>query len=269
MIKIYVHNFFTVGLLKKLTHNSEGLEISHSMDITEVKCHFKSVDFHFVFDPKINFNTDGYHFIDYYGVESDFTRYKEHLEFTDEDNLDQSKVYKRLFNKIKDEKNWIILVIRTEKLLTKVDLPDLDFASKDEFYLSKLKNHYILNDGFFLENISHGNYDNFYSVFTNTVFQWNEYCGINWYYDFGKIHSKLNFDYDIGYSVRRIKRNRKKLLQNLSRLNNPKIFLSVTDYGGSELTNLEKYHKELNFENIHFNSTTGNTDFLTFHMFPI
>ena len=268
MIKIYVHNFFTVGLLKKLTHNSEGLEISRSMDITEVKCHFKSVDFHFVFDPKINFNTDGYHFIDYYSIESDFTKYKEYLEFTDEDNLDQSKVYKRLFNKIKDEKNWIILVIRTEKLLTKVDLPDLDFASKDEFYLSKMKNHYILNDGFFLGNTSNENYDNFYSVFTNTVFQWNEYCGINWYYDFGKIYSKLNFDYDIGYSVRRIKRNRKKLLQNLSELNNPKIFLSVTDYGGSELTNLEKYHKELNFENIHFNSITGNTDFFDISYVP-
>ena len=89
MIKIYVHNFFTVGLLKKLTHNTEGLEISHSMDITEVKCSFKSVQFHFVFDPKINFNTDGYHFIDYYAVESDFTKYKEYLEFTDEDYLDQ------------------------------------------------------------------------------------------------------------------------------------------------------------------------------------
>jgi hypothetical protein len=160
------------------------------------------------------------------------------------------------------------LVIRTEKLLTKVDFPDLDFASKDEYYLGKMKNHYIINDGFFLENMSHGNYDNFYSVFTNTIFQWNEYCGINWYYDFGKIYSKLNFDYDIGYSVRRIKRNRKKLLQNLSHLNNPKIFLSVTDFGGSELTNLDKYQGELNFENIHFNSTTGDTDFFDISYIP-
>ena len=42
----------------------------------------------------------------------------------------------------------------------------------------------------------------------------------------------------------------------------------MTDYGGSELTNLEKYHKELNFENIHFNSTTGNTDFFDISYVP-
>lgn len=261
MIKIYIHNLFSDGLLKKLTHNSSISKIDRKDDETNVYFNYSLFQFHFIFNPKINYNEDGMHLIDYYSIESNLGAYRNYLNFTDEDCIDESIIYKKIYEKIKDEKNWIVLVIRTEKLLTKIDMPELDFSTKDEYYLSKLSNHFIINDGFFLDDSIINKYKNFYFTFTNTVFQWNDYCGIYWYYDFGNIYKTINPKYDLAYCVRRIKGNRKELLKNLCMLNNDKLFLSITDYGGNDVTNINKHYDELKNFSIHFNSMKGNSDF--------
>ena len=268
MIKIYVHNFFSIGLLKKLTHNCYNLKIENLDNSTTVFCSFKNINFEFVFNPEINFNNDGFHLIEYYDISLDPMRYKNYLGFTYEDHEDESKIYRRIYEKIKNEKNWIIFVIRTEKLLTKIDLPELDFATKDEYYLMKLNNHFVVNDGVFINKTFENYYSNFYSVFTSTLFHWNEYCGMYWFNDFSKIYNSLKFEYDLAYCVKRIKKNRKEILKHLSKLNNPKIFLSITDYGGRDLTNIDEHFEDLNLPNIHFNSMYGNSDFSNVSYLP-
>lgn len=261
MIKIYVHNIFSEGLLKKLTHNSNNLKIESYENSTYVFCTYKNENFNFIFNPIISYNEDGMHLIDYWSVEKDATLYKNYLNFSNDDLKNQDTVYKKIYEKIENKSKWIFLVIRTEKMLSKIDLPELNFPTKDEFYLSKMENNFIINDGYFLDKSFQNLYPNFYYVFTNTVFQWNHYCGIHWYYDFGQIYSNLKFDYDLSYSVRKIKGNRKNILKELSSLKNNKIYLSVTDYGGNELTRLDKHYEDLKNLNIHFNLLNSQTDF--------
>jgi hypothetical protein len=81
--------------------------------------------------------------------------------------------------------------------------------------------------------------------------------GIRWYYEFNQIYNNLNFEYNIGYSVRKLKEHRRKLLIELSKLKINKLFLTKSDtaqYG--------EYFKELPLlTNITTNSTIGKEDF--------
>ena len=74
---------------------------------------------------------------------------------------------------------------------------------------------------------------------TNSIFQWNKNLNIRWWYEFKQVYDKLNFDYDLMYSVRNHKSNRVSILNELKNLNNNKIYLQTCD-----ALNHNKYYKK-------------------------
>ena len=98
-------------------------------------------------------------------------------------------------------------------------------------------------------------------AFSNTMWQWNELIGIRWYYEFKTIFEKLNFDYDLMYSVRNHKTHRFEILKGLSKLNNDKLLLQRTNSMPGSLL-YDEFATELDsYSNIKLNSIYGKTDF--------
>ena len=283
-MKVYVHNFFTEELFIILAHNSTNrvynVYKSHNKNqkIGSVFCDYKGTSFDFVFNPELNDNTDGIHLIDFFSIVKNHYIYKDfnnlEFKFSDDgknpDYNNYNKIINRIIELIHKKKDWIVIYFRTEKILSKVDVPKLELntevfekfllntSGSDEF-LYKLKNHKIVSDNVFLNDITESHYPNFFYTFTNSFYNWNDLLQIRWYYEFKDLFQNLNKPYNIGFSIRKIRKNRKKILELLKKQNNEKIFLSFTDYYEKNI--VDKNVDTFLNDGINYNSTKGKNDF--------
>jgi len=233
-MKIYVHNFFNELLFITLAHNSTNrvYNIDTAKKIGTVLCEYNGNLFEFIFNPKLNDNTDGIHIIDYFSIHRNCYTYENfnHIKEISYDKMHDTKIIKRIVDLISDKKDWVFIYLRNEKVLAKSDIPNLETVVEVEELLQKLKNHIIISDNVFLNDEIHSErYPNFFHAFTNTIHNWNDLIGIRWFYEFKDLFKNLNKPYDIGFSVRRLKQNRIEILKLLKKQNNKKIFLSFTD----------------------------------------
>lgn len=264
-MKIYVHNFYSDLLFTKLAHNTINRVFNIDSKTGSVTCRYNNLDFEFVFEPKLNDNGDGIHIIDFYAI----LKYEKSKDFLDLNNLnckrDDVCILNRIIELLKGKKNWVILFFRTEKILSKIDVPDFLDSELDNIF-EQLKDHIIVNDNFFLNKSIESLYPNFFYTFTNSFFQWNEMAGIRWFYEFKDIFKNLQKPYDIGFSVRTQKFNRKHILTNLSKEKDYNIFLSYSDFNRSP-----PFYKNFDeFKNlgIYFNSRNGSNDFENIESIP-
>jgi hypothetical protein len=265
-IKIYIHHKYNISLFYKLFHNSEEIEINNDNDITNIFCSYKKKKLNLIFDKTINDNEDGYHLVDW------FTSYyeiqKETPELLHSKNVisHDSVIFNSLFDILKTRKNWIVSVLRTEKIYA-FDYESDDYYDRNhqEILNHISKNHKIVTDNFYLIDVSKK--IKFNHVITNTLYQWNENIAIRWFYEFGKLYENLKFDYDLCFSVRNIKGNRIYIIEELEKFNNKKILLQITDSRYLEDTEATKpgrsyINKKFNSETtINLNSMIGEHHF--------
>jgi hypothetical protein len=177
------------------------------------------------------------------------------------DDIEDNPIIQRFAELIGDKKDWIITIFRTERILAKYDMIDTIYIDEIEDSLKLLKSHKIVSDNLFMKDDIRYQFPNMYFAFTNTIWQWNEIIGIRWYYEYKKIFEKLNFDYDLMYSVRNHKKYRCDILKGLSELNNEKLLLQRTDSARASKW-YNTYESELeDVPNVKLNSIYGNTDF--------
>lgn len=276
-MKIYVHNYFNTPFFITLAHNSTNriFNLDETGKIGKVSCEYKGVGFEFVFDPNLNDNTDGYHLIDFFSIlrnHTDYENFKD-IKLEQEGNDADIQIIERIIELLDGKKNWIFFYLRTEKILSKIDIPDLKLTTDVTKYsylqkmvviddlLNKLNNHNIISDNVFLNEVLESKYSNYYHTFTNSIYNWNYLTSIRWFYEFKDVFENLNKPYDIGFAVRRLKGNRRELLKNLKKLQNDRIFLSFTDYCLSNRETFDKYSNQFVEYGIHFNSKNGVNDF--------
>ncbi len=225
MIKFYIHHSYTQTLDYKITHNlSEAVREENS-----VKGKYEGHDFHFIFNPELNDAEDGYHLIDWYASKRE-GRLEEFWDYSvSEHENDSISFIKYCQHVLQNRKGWIITFFRTEKLLItqeSYDYPDLNIIENE---LDLLKSHHIITDNYFInQNIAY-KYPHFHFAFTNTIFQWNESWAIRWYVEVGEIHKRLNFDWNLVYSVRNHKWNRVQNLIELNKLGMKGLLLQRSD----------------------------------------
>jgi hypothetical protein len=276
--KIYIHHYFTDILFLKLAHNSTNRIYNIEDKVGNVTFEYSNNAFEFVFDPVLNDNEDGIHLMDFFASV---------LEIRDGNNptlqnvsfniLNKSKekygefiysedvpVLEKLNELISEKKNWIFTFLRTEKIFTVHEKQQVYGEYRIEDYMKPLEKQKIITDNLFLNDNVKNLYPNFYFAFTNTVFQWNEIIGIRWYYEFKKVFDKLTFDYDLCFSVRNHKYYRTDLLNDLSRLDNPRILLQRTD----SLINDEYDRANELVPHIKLNSSIGESDFSNLTTIP-
>lgn len=264
-MKIYVHNFYSDLLFIKLAHNTTDRIFNIQSDIGNVICKYKNIDYEFIFNPELNDNQDGIHMIDYYSI----LKYATSKDFIGvirgNGERDDLNILGRIAELLKDKKKWIILFFRTEKILAKIDVPDFLDLQMDNIF-QQLKEHIIISDNVFLNENIKTLYSNFLYTFTNSFFQWNEMIGIRWFYEFKDVFKNLEKPYDVGFSVRTQKFNRKSILEILSKEKNNKIFLSYSDFNKTPpfYKNFDDFKKL----GIFFNSKNGNNDFENIESIP-
>jgi len=269
--KIYVHHYYTKSLFYKLAHNTTDRKFNIKNEIGDIKCTYKNLELEFIFNPVLNDNEDGYHLIDFLTILSQLNkdnkfnsiecfntqkgetahRGKWGAEF----GVNDVPIMKWIADTIETKKNWLVCLFRTEKSFIQYDgilyrpIQDL------EFQIHRLQNHKLISDNCFINEIIEEKYKNHYFALTNTIHEWNDLLSIRWYYEFKNIFEKLNQPYDLCFSMRYHKRNRTAIINGLSNLNNPKIYLSRVDNCiNSEYT---IYGKSITNNNINFNITNG------------
>lgn len=261
-MKIYVHHYFSKALFYKLAHNTSNriFDIDNDTNIGSVYCTYSNCEFEFYFNPEINDNTDGLHLLDFFAAlfQKNIDSNYKNLKIEDAEDL---PIIIRWVELISNKKDWIITLFRTERILTKYDLGDNMYIDEIESNLKLLPNHKIVSDNLFINDSIRYQFPNIYFAFSNTLWQWNEIIGIRWYYEYKQIFEKLNFDYDLMYSVRNHKKYRCDVLKKLSELNHTNLLLQRTNSAPvSKLYNT--YESELaELDNINFNSIQGDTDF--------
>lgn len=261
--KIYVHHYFSKTLFYKLAHNTNNKELNISDDnIGSAYFVYKNCKIEFVFNPELNDNTDGLHLIDFFSVL--FQRYDDaNYKGLDVGDSEDVPILSRIHSLIKDKNGWIITLFRTERILADYDkmVNKYDYINSLQSILSELSNHIIISDNLFLNDSMKFKYPNIHYAFTNTIWQWNELIGIRWYYEFGSIFKKLNFDYDLMYSVRNHKDHRFYIMKGLSEMNNCKILIQRTDSMPGSL-GWDLFNDKLtNMDNVKLNSIYGESDF--------
>lgn len=262
-MKIYVHHYFSKKLFYKLAHNTTDRIYDLVERIGVIKCKYNNTNIELVFDPIWNDNKDGYHLIDFFTVllnrHNNTNEYDEYRDMIYENEIEDYPIVKKFSELLKDKTDWLITIFRTEKLLATKDIKWCTPICDLEEYVLKLKNHKIITDNFLFYPDSE--YSNLHFAFTNTIHQWNEIIGIRWYYEYGKIYEKLNFEYDMCYSVRNYKTHRVNILKGLSDLNDNRILLiRSNDLSHTDL--YKKYSNDLeSYYNIQLNDLIGNNDF--------
>lgn len=260
-IKIYIHHYFTnISSFLKFFHNTKEREFFiNELDNTGVvKCKYKNINFEFVFDPILNNNNDGYHVLDYFTTYFQFESDEKFLDIDFNNQVEDVAIFDKFNNLLKKRKNFIITVWRTEKLFnTSTDTN----IKKLENILLNLNEHKILTDNYFLTDNINKNYKHIFYTFTNSIFEWKNIISIDYSLKFKDIFSHLNFDYDLGYSVRAHRKYRVELLNKLSDFNHPRIFLSRTNSIPSESLNNPFYNKVNKHKNINENLIEGKFDF--------
>jgi hypothetical protein len=271
-MKIYVHHYYTKSLFYKLAHNTTNRIINIKNEIGDVKCNYKNLKLQFIFNPELNDNEDGFHLLDFLTILSqlnkdnklnliecfnkkkgeDAHRGKWGAEF----GVNDVPIMKWIADTLENKKDWLICLFRTEKSFVKYDGINYFPIQELETQLIRLKKHKLITDNFFTNDIIEQNYPNHYFALTNTIHEWNDLLSIRWFYEFKNIFEKLKQPYDLCFSMRYHKRNRTHILNGLSDLNNPKIYLSRVDNCINNEYSI--YSKEIKNNNINFNITNGN-----------
>lgn len=272
-MKIYVHNFFNELLFTTIAHNSINrvYKINNIDDVKKIGtviCEYNGESFEFIFNPELNNNEDGIHLIDYFSIHRNYYVYDNFKDLKPEvnDKRYDIKIIKRITELTSDKKDWVFLYLRTEKILAKTDVPHLEIIVSLEEILQELKNYKIISDNVFLNDEVESRYPNFFHAFTNTIYNWNDLIGVRWFYEFKNLFQNLNKPYDIGFSVRRLKKNRIEILKLLKQQNNEKIFLSFTDCTvgqkiEQQLEIFDEHLPEFLDMDLRYNSKIGENDF--------
>ena len=255
-MKIYVHHYFSNSLFYKLAHNTTNREYTIDNKIGIVSCDYNDTKFEFIFNPTLSDETDGYHLIDFFTALRNKYDYDDYRDIDINSGVEDLPFFKRFVELLQNRKGWVLTLFRTEKLFGLKEASKSTDICEIENVLLQLKSHKIITDNVFLFELP--NYSNVHTAFTNTIFQWNELIGIRWYYEFNQIYKKLNFDYDLMYSVRNHKPHRIDVLNRLHNFNNPKILLQRTNHIERK-TNTTPYESEM--KHIKLSSIQGNNDF--------
>lgn len=262
MHKIYIHHRYTDTLFLKLAHNTTNREIVAVEDVTTVRFQYGDTQFEFVFDKRVNNNSDGWHLIDYFAAL--YQKEEDPKFYWESDDDDQTiPVLEKMNEVLRGKKGWIITCFRTEKLFSKYDVTADDKKSiKVEDEIEKMNQNFVITDNYFLNPLIENKYPYAFFTLSNTIFQWNEMMSIRWYYEFRQIFKNLNFEYDLMYSIRSHKWNRINILYELKKLENPKILLQRTNSH-----NMKKEYQKYQFfsselvRNIPLNNIYGEKDF--------
>lgn len=263
-MKIYIHHFYCEKLFYKIFHNSTDRIFQIDNERGVVFCKYGKTDLEIVFDPTLNDNTDGIHLLDYWTAHRQKSKDAKYKKIPFLYGIEDLPILSKFNELLSDRKNWIVLFFRTEKVFMKHDLPWDFYIGKVESELNGLRRkHIVVTDNIFLKEGIDSQYKNTYFALTNTIFEWNSIISIRWYYEFKETFERLNFDYNLCYSVRQHKPHRIKILKMLDLLNNPKLYLQRTDslFYSPMLSKHKQETGGLDLENIHFNKMIGDTDF--------
>ena len=263
-MKIYIHHFYQKSLFYKIAHNTEGRSYKIENGEGSVLCRYRDIDIEVIFKQEITFEEDGYHLLDYFTAFFNETNDpkigtiihdKKYMEGETQQVLN---TFLDLLRDCPANQKWIITYFRTEKILQTKDINYFDEKwSEIESIIRKLKDHHIVTDNIFLNDAIESQYPNFYYSFTNIIFQWNQNWSVRWYYEFKQIYDKLNFDYDLMYSIKNHKINRVEIINELSKLKDSRILLQRSD----ALQNEDYLNNSGIIPHIKINSIIGNKDF--------
>jgi hypothetical protein len=273
-MKIYIHHYYTDDIFYKLAHNTTNKEFNITNQAGSVKCKYKGTEIEFIFKIEMSDETDGYHLLDFNTIISQNTKdvkfknitkalYKKDILI---DNVVNNTI-DNLYNLLEGKSNWIIMFFQGEKTLFKYEnvfyTKDMDLLYDLENSFLKLKNHKIVLEEVFIKDEIRTKYPNFYYAFSNSIWYWNLHAEIRWYYEFKRIYDKLNFEYDLCFSMRAHKYHRILLLNELKKLNNNRIFLQRSDARKNSEMYIENENKVMN---IYLNSMEGENDFDNLHL---
>ena len=273
-MKIYIHHYYTEDIFYKLAHNTTDKEFNIIDEAGGVKCKYKGTEIEFIFKIEMSDETDGYHLLDFNTIISQNTKdikfenitkalYKKDTSI---DNVINNTI-DNLYNLLKGKSNWIIMFFQGEKTLFKYEnvfyTKDMDLLYDLENSFLKLKNHKIVLEEVFIKDEIKLKYPNFYYTFSTSMWYWNLHAEIRWYYEFKRIYDKLNFEYDLCFSMRAHKYHRILLLNELKKLNNNRIFLQRSDARKNSEMYIENENKVMD---IYLNSMEGENDFDNLHL---
>jgi hypothetical protein len=263
-MKLYIHNYYQKSIFYKIAHNTTDREYFIENGEGVIKCKYNGVDIEIIFKQEISFENDGYHILDYftalfYGDRDPKIGYINRDEHYMEREAQQIlTTYKNLLKNVPPNQKWIITYFKTEKILQTNDSSVYDEKWFEvEEMLSDLGNHHIVIDNVFLTDSSENKHPNLHFALTNTVFQWDEIIAIRWFYEFKQVYDKLNFDYDLMYSIKNHKINRVNIINELEKLKHPKLLLQRTD----ALQNPDYKKRVASLKDINVNSIYGDNDF--------
>jgi hypothetical protein len=263
-VKIYVHHYYHESTFYKLGHNTNNREESIINREGKIVCNYRNNDVEFIFKQGISFENDGYHILDYfssflYGSGDPKIGRIETNEDSAEREPDQIlKIFIKLLAECPKDQKWLITLFRSEKILQSKDAGINNKKWADfESSLKELDSHHIITDNLILNPNLNLEYPNLYYALTNTIFQWNENIGIRWFYEYKRIHDKLNFDYDLSYNIRNHKSNRIDIINELSKLDSSRLYIQRSD----SLKNLDYERYSDTISHISTNSIYGNNDF--------
>lgn len=276
-IKFYIHHYYSKFLFYKIFHKTTNRNYKLNNNIGSIFCTYNNTKIELIFNPIINDNDDGYHIIDFLACLNQINiddklknincvnRYLGEIshrgKWGAEFGINDIPIMKWIADCIELKKGWYVFLLRTEKSLIKYDGINYPPVADLEIQIDRLKNHIILSDNAFINDIIKNKYPNHFFTLTNTIHQWNELLSIRWFYEYANIFEKLNQPYDLCFSMRYHKKHRVELINKLASLNNSKIYLNRVDNCINDEYRL--FSKSIN-SNIHFNITNGdNFDDLT------
>ncbi len=263
-MKIYVHHYYEKPIFYNLVHNTTNREYFIKNNEGTVTCQYRNVEIEFIFKQEISFEDDGYHILDYFTAffygnnDPKIGEILPDRDYMERESQQILKIFIKLLEDCPKNQKWIITYLRTEKILQTQDVNYFDNKWMEiEGLIDKLKNHHIITDNIFLNKSIEQQYPNFYYALTNTVFQWNKIIAIRWFYEFKQTYDKLNFDYDLMYSIKNHKINRVNIINELSKIKNKRLYLQHSD----ALQNEDYLKNSVNIKHIHTNSIIGENDF--------
>ncbi len=263
-MKIYIHHPYQKSLFYTLGHNTTNRTYSMDNDEGIVTCEYNGTPIEFVFKREMSFEDDGYHLLDYFTAffYGDNDPKIGHI-LPDRDYMEREsqQVLTKFIDLLKDcptNQKWIITYLRTEKILQTKDVDYIDEKWIEiESLIDKLKNHHIITDNVFLNESMKSLHPNFYYTLTNTIFQWNHNWNIRWYYEFKQVYDKLNFEYDLMYTIKNHKPNRVNIINELSKIKNDRLYLQHSN----ALQNPDYIRQISKMSDIKTNSIYGDNDF--------
>ena len=263
-MKIYIHHPYQKSIFYKLAHNTTNREYFIENNEGSVFCKYKNIDVEFIFKKEISFEDDGYHMLDYFTAffngedDSKIGKIEPDRDYMERESQQILKIFIKLLRECPKNQKWLIGYFRTEKILQTKDTNTNDTNWMEiESLMGELKTHHFITDNIFLNQNLESQYPNFYYTLTNTIFQWNEIIAIRWFYEFKQIYDKLNFEYDLMYSIKNHKINRVNIINELSKLQNDRLYLQHSD----SLQNPSYIKYSPTIEHINTNSIVGDTDF--------